>query len=39
MADAVLKQLTALGFEKMAKRPSGGVIRKWVPADLDASAV
>jgi len=37
--DAVVKQLTGLGFTKFVKRPADGVIRKWVPADLDASAV
>jgi hypothetical protein len=38
LADAALKQLKALGHEKIVKRPANGVIRKWVPADLDASA-
>lgn len=37
-ADAVVKQLKQLGHERVAKRPAGGVVRKWVPADLDASA-
>jgi hypothetical protein len=36
-ADAVLRQLLALGFTKIAKRDANGIIRKWVPADLDAS--
>ena len=37
-AEAVVKQLKGLGFEKICVRNAGGVIRKWVPADLDASA-
>ena len=39
LADQVVKQLKALGYEKVVKRPASGVIRKWVPADLDASAL
>lgn len=38
VADACIKQLKQLGYEKIVKRPAGGIIRKWVPADLDASA-
>lgn len=37
-ADACVRQLTQLGFGKVVKRIAGGVIRKWVPADLDATA-
>ena len=37
-ADAVVKQLTQLGFTKFVKRPASGVVRKWVPADLNATA-
>jgi hypothetical protein len=39
IADAAMKQLAALGFSKIVKRNAGGVIRKWVPADLDATKV
>jgi hypothetical protein len=39
MADMAIKQLKALGHEQIVKRPAGGVIRKWVPADLDVSKV
>lgn len=38
IAKAALKQLHGLGYEKTVIRDAGGVIRKWVPADLDASA-
>lgn len=38
MADSVLRQLTQLGFTKIAKRDAFGIARKWVPQDLDASA-
>lgn len=38
IARAAFKQLQGLGYEKIALRDAGGVIRKWVPADLDASA-
>lgn len=37
-AAMVVKQLQGLGFTKVAVRPAEGVIRKWVPADLDASS-
>lgn len=37
VADQVLSQLHQLGFTKCAKRPAGGVARKWVPEELDAS--
>lgn len=39
MADSVLRQLQGLGFAKVAKRDANGVTRKWVPSDLDATAV
>lgn len=39
IADTVVRQLKGLGFEKVIKRSANGVARKWVPADLDASAV
>lgn len=38
LADAVVSQLTQLGFSKFVKRPADGVVRKWVPADLNATA-
>ncbi len=38
MADMAVKQLKQLGYERIIKRPAGGVVRKWVPADLDASS-
>lgn len=37
MAKLAFKQLQGLGYEKIALRDASGVIRKWVPADLDAS--
>lgn len=37
-AKMAFKQLQGLGYDKIALRDAGGVIRKWVPADLDASA-
>lgn len=37
VADQVVKQLTQLGFAKFVKRPADGVVRKWVPADLNAT--
>lgn len=37
VADMVVRQLKGLGYEKIAKRDANGIIRKWVPADLDAS--
>lgn len=39
LVDTVIRQLKALGFEKVVKRDASGVIRKWVPADLDATVV
>ncbi len=36
-ADAVVRQLKGLGFDKVIRRDSGGVIRKWVPSDLNAT--
>lgn len=38
MAKLAFKQLRGLGYEKLAIRSAEGVIRKWVPADLDASS-
>jgi hypothetical protein len=38
LAETALRQLKALGYEKIALRDANGIIRKWVPADLDASA-
>lgn len=38
VAEMAVKQLKALGFGKVVVRDAGGVIRKWVPSDLDASA-
>lgn len=38
IAKMALKQLQGLGYTKTVIRDAGGVIRKWVPADLDASA-
>lgn len=38
VAALVVKQLHGLGFTKVAVRPAEGVIRKWVPADLDATS-
>lgn len=37
IADMALRQLKQLGYEKIVKRDANGIIRKWVPADLDAS--
>jgi hypothetical protein len=37
VAKAALKQLHQLGYDKTVIRDAGGIIRKWVPADLDAS--
>ncbi len=39
IADQVVSQLRQLGFQKVAKRRADEVARKWVPADLDASAI
>jgi hypothetical protein len=39
VADAVVRQLTQLGFTKFVKRASAGVIRKWVPSDTDATTL
>lgn len=38
MARLAFKQLQGLGYEKIVLRDAAGVIRKWVPADLDASS-
>lgn len=38
IAKLALKQLKALGYEKLALRDANGVIRKWVPADMDILA-
>lgn len=38
MAKLAFKQLSGLGYEKIVLRDANGVIRKWVPADLDASS-
>lgn len=38
MAKMAFKQLQGLGYEKIAIRDANGIIRKWVPADVDASA-
>lgn len=38
IAKAALRQLQQLGYDKTVIRSAEGVIRKWVPADLDASA-
>lgn len=38
LAQAALRQLKALGYEKIALRDANGILRKWVPADLDAAA-
>lgn len=38
MAEAVVRQLTQLGFTKFIRRDADGVAKKWVPSDLDASA-
>lgn len=38
IAEVAVRQLKQLGFEKVVVRDAGGVIRKWVPADLDASS-
>lgn len=38
IAKQALKQLQQLGYDKTVIRDAGGIIRKWVPADLDASA-
>lgn len=37
-ADKIVKQLKGLGFERIVKRDANGVIRKWVPADMDILA-
>lgn len=39
MAEAAVRQLKALGFEQVVQRDANGVLRKWVPAELDASAI
>lgn len=39
MVDTVVRQLHQLGFTKCVKRDANAVLRKWVPADLDASEV
>lgn len=38
-ADAVIRQLGHMGITTVVKREAGGIIRKWVPADLDVSKV
>jgi hypothetical protein len=38
IAKTALRQLKALGYERIVMRDANGIIRKWVPADLDASA-
>jgi hypothetical protein len=38
MARMALKQLHGLGYTNTVIRDANGIIRKWVPADLDASA-
>lgn len=37
IVDTVISQLKQLGFTKVAKREAEGVVRKWVPEDLDAT--
>ena len=39
VADTAVRQLQALGFDKVVKRPAGAVVRKWVPEDMDATRV
>lgn len=38
IARRALSQLHQLGYTKTVIRDAHGVLRKWVPADLDASA-
>lgn len=38
IAKAALKQLIGLGYEKICIRDANGILRKWVPADLNAAA-
>lgn len=38
IAQQAFKQLQGLGYEKIAIRDANGIIRKWVPADLDAAS-
>lgn len=38
LAEAAVRQLKALGFDKVVQRDAHGVKRKWVPTELDASA-
>ncbi len=39
VADAVVRQLTDLGFTEFTKRNANGVVRKWVPEDLSAATL
>jgi hypothetical protein len=38
LAKMALKQLHALGYDKTCIRDANGIIRKWVPSEVDASA-